>query len=97
LLAGTIVWSIERGGGAPGEVVCMMLSYARGCVDVRWLIVPGIAGFFGVTKPIHSFLYGHFADSGRWGAGRSAHEEPGDVICSAVACCSGGVARVDRD
>ena len=66
-----------------------------GGLDARWLIMPGGADFFGVTKRIHNFLHGHLGDSGPLGeAERSAYERviegagwglrdvirPGDVV-----------------
>jgi trehalose synthase len=94
LLAGRTVWSVNstaRGGGV-AEMLRSLIGYVRGAgIDARWVVVPGDAAFFAVTKRLHNRLHG--VDDGvaldrgvyeRW-CGASAERlarrvGPGDVV-----------------
>ena len=72
LLEGRVVWNVNstaRGGGV-AEMLISLLAYAKGAgVDARWVVIPGTAPFFEVTKRIHNNL--HSAPRGRRRARRS--------------------------
>src|SRR5829696_9111723 len=61
LLDGRTFWNVNstaRGGGV-AEMLRSLIGYARGAgIDARWLVVPGDAGFFAVTKRLHNRLHG---------------------------------------
>ena len=53
-----------------------LIGYTRGAgLDARWVVVPGDAEFFAVTKRLHNRLHGHTGDGGPLGdAERAAYE-----------------------
>ena len=61
LLAGRTFWNVNstaRGGGV-AEMLRSLIGYARGAgIDARWVVVPGDADFFRVTKRLHNRLHG---------------------------------------
>ena len=61
LLEGRTFWSVNstaRGGGV-AEMLRSLIGYARGAgIDARWVVVPGDADFFRVTKRLHNRLHG---------------------------------------
>ena len=61
LLAGRTIWSVNstaRGGGV-AEMLRSLIGYVQGAsVDARWVVVPGDAAFFDVTKRLHNRLHG---------------------------------------
>jgi trehalose synthase len=61
LLDGRTVWSVNstaRGGGV-AEMLRSLIGYARGAgLDARWVVVPGDAEFFALTKRLHNRLHG---------------------------------------
>ena len=65
LLAGRTFWTVNstaRGGGV-AEMLRSLIGYTRGAgIDARWVVVPGDADFFCVTKRLHNRLHG--ADDG---------------------------------
>jgi trehalose synthase len=65
LLAGRTLWTVNstaRGGGV-AEMLRSLVGYVRGAqLDIRWVVVPGDADFFRVTKRLHNRLHG--ADDG---------------------------------
>jgi trehalose synthase len=65
LLDGRTLWSVNstaRGGGV-AEMLRSLVGYVRGAgLDVHWVVVPGDADFFRVTKRLHNRLHG--ADDG---------------------------------
>ena len=70
LLEGRVVWNVNstaRGGGV-AEMLISLLAYARGAgVDARWVVIPGTAPFFEVTKRIHNNLHSAPGDGGELG------------------------------
>jgi trehalose synthase len=71
LLEGRVVWNVNstaRGGGV-AEMLISLLAYAKGAgVDARWVVIPGTAPFFEVTKRIHNNLHSAAGDGGELGA-----------------------------
>jgi trehalose synthase len=65
LLEGRTIWNVNstaRGGGV-AEMLRSLLGYVQGAgLDARWVVVPGDADFFRVTKRLHNRLHG--ADDG---------------------------------
>src|SRR5215210_6903969 len=61
LLDGRTLWTVNstaRGGGV-AEMLRSLVGYVRGAaLDVRWVVVPGEADFFRVTKRLHNRLHG---------------------------------------
>src|ERR671910_2314663 len=61
LLEGRTFWNVNstaRGGGV-AEMLRSLIGYARGAgIDARWVVVPGDADFFRVTKRLHNRLHG---------------------------------------
>lgn len=61
LLEGRVFWNVNstaRGGGV-AEMLRSLIGYARGAgIDARWVVVPGDADFFRVTKRLHNRLHG---------------------------------------
>jgi trehalose synthase len=61
LLDGRTLWNVNstaRGGGV-AEMLRSLIGYVRGAgIDARWVVVPGDADFFGVTKRLHNRLHG---------------------------------------
>jgi trehalose synthase len=61
LLEGRTFWTVNstaRGGGV-AEMLRSLIGYARGAdIDARWVVVPGDADFFQVTKRLHNRLHG---------------------------------------
>ena len=70
LLQGRVVWNVNstaRGGGV-AEMLISLLAYAHGAgVDARWLVTPGSAQFFAVTKRVHNNLHSVPGDGGALG------------------------------
>jgi trehalose synthase len=70
LLDGRTFWNVNstaRGGGV-AEMLLSLIGYARGAgIDARWVVVPGDADFFRVTKRLHNRLHG-FDDGAPLGA-----------------------------
>ena len=70
IFEGRVVWNVNstaKGGGV-AEMLRSLLAYARGAsVDARWLVIPGTADFFRVTKRIHNHLHGAPGDGGELG------------------------------
>ena len=98
LLDGRVVWNVNstaRGGGV-AEMLISLLAYAEGAgVDTRWIVIPGTAPFFTLTKRIHNNLHSARGDGGELGAAeREVYEQalepsvaefaelvdPGDVV-----------------
>jgi trehalose synthase len=71
VLGGRVIWNINstaRGGGV-AEMLMSQLAYAHGAgVDARWLVIPGNAPFFTVTKRIHNNLHSVPGDGGDLGS-----------------------------
>jgi trehalose synthase len=61
LLGDRTIWSVNstaRGGGV-AEMLRSLIGYVRGAgIDARWVVVPGDAAFFAVTKRLHNRLHG---------------------------------------
>jgi trehalose synthase len=61
LLEGRTFWNVNstaRGGGV-AEMLLSLIGYACGAgIDARWVVIPGDADFFRVTKRIHNRLHG---------------------------------------
>src|SRR3954468_8946204 len=61
LLDGRTIWNVNstaRGGGV-AEMLRSLIGYVDGAgVAARWVVVPGDAGFFDVTKRLHNRLHG---------------------------------------
>ncbi len=61
LLEGRTFWNVNstaRGGGV-AEMLLSLIGYARGAgIDARWVVAPGDADFFRVTKRLHNRLHG---------------------------------------
>jgi trehalose synthase len=61
LLDGRTIWNVNstaRGGGV-AEMLRSLIGYVRGAgIDARWVVVPGDAAFFDVTKRLHNRLHG---------------------------------------
>ena len=79
LLEGRVVWNVTstaRGGGV-AEMLISLLAYAQGAgVDTRWMVIPGSAPFFAVTKRIHNNLHSARGDGGDLGdAERELYEQ----------------------
>jgi hypothetical protein len=79
LLEGRVVWNVNstaRGGGV-AEMLISLLAYARGAgVDARWMVIPGSAPFFALTKRIHNNLHSAQGDGGDLGdAERELYEQ----------------------
>jgi trehalose synthase len=79
LLEGRVVWNVNstaRGGGV-AEMLISLLAYAQGAgVDTRWMVIPGSAPFFAVTKRIHNNLHSAQGDGGELGdAEREVYEQ----------------------
>jgi trehalose synthase len=56
-----------------------LLAYAHGAgVDTRWLVIPGSAPFFAVTKRIHNNLHSAPGDGGN--LGDAEHEQYADAL-----------------
>jgi trehalose synthase len=88
-LAGRVIWHVNstaRGGGV-AEMLRSYLAYARGGgVDVRWVVIPGDARFFEVTKRLHNRLHGNAGDGGPLGqAEREIYEQAMAVAAEALA------------
>jgi len=70
VLYGRVVFNINstgRGGGV-AEMLRSLLAYARGSgIDARWLVIPGNADFFQITKRLHNHLHGMPGDGGELG------------------------------
>src|ERR671925_401464 len=84
LLEGRTIWTVNstaRGGGV-AEMLRSLVGYVRGAgLDIRWLVIPGDADFFRVTKRLHNRLHG--ADDGA--ALGDAEREVYERRCSANA------------
>jgi trehalose synthase len=61
LLRGRVLWnanSTAQGGGV-AEMLRSLIGYIQGAgIDARWVVVPGDAEFFAVTKRLHNRLHG---------------------------------------
>src|SRR5215467_11968654 len=67
LFAGRTIWNVNStaSGGGVAEMLRSLITYIKGAnLDARWLVVPGGADFFRVTKRIHNHLHGAAGDSG---------------------------------
>jgi len=77
LLEGRTLWTVNstaRGGGV-AEMLRSLVGYVLGAgLDIRWVVIPGDADFFRVTKRLHNRLHG--ADDGEplGDAERAAYE-----------------------
>jgi trehalose synthase len=76
--AGVTIWNVNstaRGGGV-AEMLRSLIGYVHGAgLDARWLVIPGNAEFFRVTKRIHNHLHGSPGDGGVLdAAARGAYE-----------------------
>lgn len=95
---GCTVWNVnstERGGGV-AEMLRSIVAYARGAgIDCRWVVIPGSAEFFAITKRLHNALHGSAGDgsalgpaeqalygeaSQHAGAALTAIVRPGDIV-----------------
>jgi len=66
-LAGRTIWNVNStaNGGGVAEMLRSLVAYVRGSgIDIRWLVIPGSAEFFRVTKRIHNHLQGSPGDGG---------------------------------
>ena len=97
-LAGRTVWNINSTatGGGVAEMLPSLIGYARDLgVETRWLVIEGIAPFFGLTKRLHHALHGAAGDgsplgdaeravyeqvAGENAAGVLAHVGPRDIV-----------------
>jgi trehalose synthase len=61
LIDGRTIWNVNstaRGGGV-AEMLRSLIGYVQGAgVAARWVVVPGDAAFFDVTKRLHNRLHG---------------------------------------
>jgi trehalose synthase len=98
MFAGRVLWNVNSTaqGGGVAEMLASLLAYTRGAgVDSRWVVIPGEAEFFRITKRIHNALHGAEGDGGPLGeAEREVYERvvrpfaekfaelvsPGDVV-----------------
>ena len=67
-LAGRTIWNVNStaSGGGVAEMLRSLIAYSKGAdLDARWLVIPGNADFFRVTKRIHNHLHGATGDGGR--------------------------------
>jgi trehalose synthase len=67
ILRGRTVWNVNStaAGGGGAEMLRSLMAYARGAgVDARWVVVPGTAAFFQVTKRLHNLMHGEPGDGG---------------------------------
>ncbi|MDQ3956707.1 MAG: glycosyltransferase [Actinomycetota bacterium] len=78
MLDDRVVWNVNSTatGGGVAEMLRSLLAYARGAgIDARWLVIPGDARFFSVTKRLHNHLHGAAGDGGALGdAERATYE-----------------------
>ena len=66
-LAGRTIWNVNStaSGGGVAEMLRSLIAYIKGAnLDARWLVIPGNADFFRVTKRIHNHLHGALGDGG---------------------------------
>jgi len=67
-LAGRTIWNVNStaSGGGVAEMLRSLIAYIKGAnLDARWLVIPGNADFFRITKRIHNHLHGALGDGGR--------------------------------
>ena len=98
ILGRRVIWNVNstaKGGGV-AEMLSSLIAYVRGAgLDARWVVIPGSAEFFRVTKRIHNLLHGSPGDGGRLddearqiyeqvlrpsGEALAAEVSPGDVV-----------------
>jgi len=68
VFAGRTIWNVNSTatGGGVAEMLRSLIGYIKGInLDARWLVIPGNAEFFRVTKRIHNQLHGAAGDGGR--------------------------------
>jgi trehalose synthase len=68
VFAGRTIWNVNStaSGGGVAEMLRSLIGYIKGInLDARWLVIPGNAEFFRVTKRIHNHLHGAAGDGGR--------------------------------
>ncbi|MBO0687645.1 MAG: glycosyltransferase, partial [Candidatus Dormibacteraeota bacterium] len=66
-LGGRTVWNVNSTayGGGVAEMLHSLVGYIRGVgLDARWLVIPGSAEFFQVTKRVHNHLQSAGGDGG---------------------------------
>ncbi len=66
-LAGRTIWNVNStaSGGGVAEMLRSLIAYIKGAnLDARWLVIPGNADFFRVTKRIHTHPHGALGDGG---------------------------------
>src|SRR5215467_10022925 len=98
VFAGRTIWNVNSTatGGGVAEMLRSLIGYIKGInLAARWLVIPGNAEFFRVTKRIHNQLHGAAGDGGRLDdAARETYEgtlkpsaqalaarvRPGDVV-----------------
>ena len=77
--AGRTIWNVNStaNGGGVAEMLRSLIAYIKGAdLDARWLVIPGDADFFQVTKRIHNHLHGDAGDGGRLDDGaRKTYED----------------------
>ena len=87
-LAGRTVWNINSTatGGGVAEMLPSLIGYARDLgVETRWLVIEGIAPFFGLTKRLHHALHGAAGDGSPLGdAERSVYEQVAEENAAGV-------------
>jgi len=78
LLAGRTLRNVNSTaqGGGVAEMLRSLIGYVRGAgLDARWVVIPGDAEFFAITKRLHNRLHGHAGDGGTLGeAERAVYE-----------------------
>jgi trehalose synthase len=77
-LQGRVVWTVSSTahGGGVAEMLHSLIAYVRGTgIDMRWVVIPGDAEFFRITKRIHNRLHGEPGDGGPLGPEERAHYE----------------------
>ena len=87
-LAGRTVWNINSTatGGGVAEMLPSLIGYARDLgVETRWLVIEGIAPFFGLTKRLHHALHGAAGDGSPLGdAERAVYEQVAEENAAGV-------------
>ena len=87
-LAGRTVWNINSTatGGGVAEMLPSLIGYARDLgVETRWLVIEGVAPFFGLTKRLHHALHGAAGDGSPLGdAERAVYEQVAEENAAGV-------------
>ena len=87
-LAGRVVWNINSTatGGGVAEMLPSLIGYAHDLgVETRWLVIEGVAPFFGLTKRLHHALHGAAGDGSPLGvAERAVYEQVAEENAAGV-------------